>query len=121
MPGGASILASAAASVGFGGGRPSRPSRIITRQVVQRPRPPQTAACGTPAERLISSRVAPALARTVRPPEYVMVGPARNQSAMRQNARTAAVMRNAVQTSILANAIRPSFTSRIASVIGGAA
>jgi hypothetical protein len=66
-PGGASILVSAACSTGFGGASLSAPSMTSTRQVVQRPRPPHTEACGTPAARLISRSVAPGTPRTVRP------------------------------------------------------
>ena len=41
-------------SAGAGGASRSRPSETRTRQVEQRPRPPQTEACGIPAQRLAS-------------------------------------------------------------------
>ena len=43
-----------------------------TRQVEQRARPPQTAACGMLCMRLISSSVGPGGTRTVGPPVYLI-------------------------------------------------
>mgnify|MGYP000483538724 CR=1 FL=1 len=49
----------AAVSSGEGGGRFAAPFSMITRHVVHRPRPPQSAVCGTPLLRDISRRVRP--------------------------------------------------------------
>ena len=64
---GALIRASVARSPASGGGWPSSPSVMRTRQVEQRPRPPQTATCGIPAERLASSSENPRATEMLRP------------------------------------------------------
>ena len=54
MPGLALMRSSAACSRGCGAGS-VEPFVTITRQVVQRARPPHTEACGTPLSRKVSS------------------------------------------------------------------
>jgi hypothetical protein len=52
--GGAPMRDSSRCSSGPGGGKLSPPAITSTRQVEQRPRPPQTEACGMPPQRLAS-------------------------------------------------------------------
>jgi hypothetical protein len=66
-PGLARIRSSVAASAAPGAGWSSAPSRIRTRQVEQRPRPPQMDTCGTPPIRLASSTLKPRGIATARP------------------------------------------------------
>ena len=67
-PGGAEMRASTRASLASGGGRCSAPCPTRTRQVEQRPRPPQTEAWGILFMRLISSSVRPRGTATALPP-----------------------------------------------------
>ena len=67
MPGVAAMRASAFASSASGAGSASRPLVTSTRQVVQRARPPHTAACGMPCSRSVSSTVAPGMQRNGAP------------------------------------------------------
>ena len=57
--GGAPTRSSTLRSASLAGGSRSSPSEMRTRQVEQRPRPPQTEACGMPADRLASRIVVP--------------------------------------------------------------
>ena len=89
MPGVAAMRVSAFASSASGAGSASRPLVTSTRQVVQRARPPHTAACGMPCSRSVSSTVAPGSIGTVRPPECVSSGGRLRRSTMRRTPRAA--------------------------------
>ena len=66
--GAAPTRASTRRSPSLGGGRSESPLATRTRQVEQRPRPPQTEACGMPANRLASRIEKPRGAVTTRAP-----------------------------------------------------